>query len=136
MKSNMKPSCVRLLLLIPIVANFSLASIETETKYTIITSPSKTPLSTKEHLDALTTGITEESTPVTNIEDAVSISVLNNGKTMTFIRYLNPANYVFFVYLISIMLLKTNVFKNIAQQISNISILILEANTPCMNYPM
>ena len=132
----MKPSCVRLLLLIPIVANFSLASIVTETKYTIIASPSKTPLSTKEHLDAPTTGITEESTPVTNIEDAVSISVLNNGKTMTFIRYLNPANYVFFVYLISIMLLKTNVFKNIAQQISNISILILEANTPCMNYPM
>ena len=97
MKSNMKPSCVRLLLLIPVVANFSLASIETETKYTIITSPSKTPLSTKEHLDALTTGITEESTAVTNIEDAVSISVLNNGKTMTFIRYLNPANYIFFV---------------------------------------
>ena len=97
MKSNMKPSCVRLLLLIPVVANFSLASIETETKYTIITSPSKTPLSTKKHLDAQTTGITEESTPVTNIEDAVSISVLNNGKTMTFIRYLNPANYIFFV---------------------------------------
>ena len=91
----MKPSCVRLLLLIPIVANLSLASIETETKYTIITSPSKTPLSTKEHLDALTTGITQESTPVTNIEDAVSINVLNNGKKITFIRSLDPQLYLF-----------------------------------------
>ena len=99
MKSNVKPTCVRLLLLIPIVANFSLASIETETKYTIITSPSKTPLSTKEHLDAQTTGITEESTPVTNIEDAVSINVLNNGKKITFIRSLDPQNYIFLFYL-------------------------------------
>ena len=97
MKSNMKPSCVRLLLLIPIVANFSLASIVTETKYTIIASPSKTPLSTKEHLDAPTTGITEESTPVTNIEDAVSINVLHNGKKITFIRSLDPHNYIFFL---------------------------------------
>ena len=93
----MKPSCVRLLLLIPIVANFSLASIETETKYTIITSPSKTPLSTKEHLDALTTGITQESTPVTNIEDAVSINVIQNGKKITFHISLNPQNWIFFI---------------------------------------
>ena len=97
----MKPSCVRLLLLIPVVANFSLASIETETQYTIITSPSKTPLSTKKHLDAQTTGITEESTPVTNIEDSVSINVLNNGKKITFIRSLDPQNYIFLFYLTS-----------------------------------
>ena len=106
----MKPSCVRFLLLIPIVANLSLASIETETKYTIITSPSKTPLSTKEHLDALTTGITQESTPVTNIEDAVSINVLNNGKKITFIRSLDPQLYLFlFFVILLVLLLKTNI---------------------------
>ena len=93
----MKPSCVRLLLLIPVVANFSLASIETETKYTIITSPSKTPLSTNEHLDVLTPGITQESTPVTNIEDAVSINVIQNGKKITFHISLDPQNWIFFI---------------------------------------
>ena len=114
MKSNMKPSCVRLLLLIPVVANFSLASIETETKYTIITSPSKTPLSTNEHLDALTPGITQESTPVTNIEDAVSINVIQNGKKITFNMSLDLHNWIFLVILL-VMLLKTNIFKNIAR---------------------
>ena len=67
--------------------SLSLASIETETKYTLITQPgdTSTPLSKHggEEDDSTTVIMQEDSTSVVserNVEDDVSISILNDGK--------------------------------------------------------
>ena len=91
----MNSICILRLTLLLTLVTYSIASIETETKYTIITQPgviSNTPTS-KSSVDedtVSTTDVTKEGTNTRssldeNLEDAVSINVLQNGKKSFFI---------------------------------------------------
>ena len=90
---KMNSSCIlRLMLLLTLIAH-SKASIETETKYTIITQPgdviSNTPISKTNEVEE-NVNITDDIKDVTspriepndNMEDTISINVLQNGKKM------------------------------------------------------
>ena len=91
----MNSICILRLTLLLTLVTYSIASIETETKYTIITQPgviSNTPTSkSSEDEDTVsTTDVTKEGTNTRssldeNLEDAVSINVLQNGKKSFFI---------------------------------------------------
>ena len=89
---KMNSCCIlRLMLMLTLIAH-SKASIETETKYTIITQPgdviSNTPVSKTNKIDEIlnTTDDTKDTSPRIesndNMEDTISINVLQNGKKM------------------------------------------------------
>ena len=90
---KMNSCCIlRLILMLTLIAH-SKASIETETKYTIVTQPgdviSNTPISKTNEVEE-NVNITDDIKDVTsprielndNMEDTISINVLQNGKKM------------------------------------------------------